>query len=227
MRIKAITPIRVTDEELRRRQERYRRLSPPGVEVVLVNLPDGPGVPLALESEDDLVSSDRLVAEEALRTDRADYDAILPDCVLDPGLPTIANDGRIPVFGILKLSAGLLRAMDRPFVAVARNRIIADELERCIDRYGLREGFNGVDLLDLSFEDIADDAKWHDTLMGVRDRLTQGPVRTILNGCSAVEVAGDDHPVAVFDPTRLALRLIGVGIEHGVLAEPQPRLANV
>jgi allantoin racemase len=227
MRIKAITPIRVTDEELRRRQERYRRLSPPGVEVVLVNLPDGPGVPRALESEDDLVSSDRLVAEEALRTDRADYDAILPDCVLDPGLPTIANDGRIPVFGILKLSAGLLHAMDRSFAAVARNRIIAGELERCIDRYGMREGFNGVDLLDLSFEDIADDAKWHDALMGVRDRLTQGPVRTILNGCSAVEVTDDDHPVAVFDPTRLALRLIGVGIEHGVLTEPQPRLANV
>lgn len=227
MRIKAITPIRVSDEELRRRQERYRRLSPPGVDVVLVNLPDGPGVPRALESEDDLVSSDRLVAEEALRTDRADYDAILPDCVLDPGLPTIADGGRIPVFGILKLSAGLLHAMDRPFVAVARNRVIGAELERCIDRYGLREGFNGVDLLDLSFEDIADDAKWHDALMGVRDRLTQGPVRTILNGCSAVEVTDDDHPVAVFDPTRLALRLIGVGIEHGVLTEPQPRLANV
>lgn len=227
MRIKSITPIRVTDEELRRRQERYVRLSPPGVEIVLVNLPDGPDVPRALESEEDLISSDNLVADEALRTDPADFDAILPDCVLDPGLPTIARDGRIPVFGILKLSAGLLHAMDRPFAAVARNQVIAGELERCIERYGLREGFNGVDLLDLSFEDIADDAKWHDALMGVRDRLAIGPVHTILNGCSAVEVTDDHHPVAVFDPTRLALRLIGIGIEHGVLAEPQSRLANV
>src|SRR5688500_18506848 len=137
MRIKAITPIWVTDEELGRRQERYRRLSPPGIDVVLVNLPDRPEVPRELESDEDLVSSDRLVAEAALRTDPTEFDAILPDCVLDPGLPTITEDGRIPVFGILKLSAGLLHAMDRPFVAVARNEIIAGELERCIERYGL------------------------------------------------------------------------------------------
>jgi Asp/Glu/hydantoin racemase len=227
MRIKAITPIRVTDVELQRRQERYGRLSPPGVQVVLVNLPDRTGVPRALESDDDLVTSDRLVAEEALRTDPEEYDAILPDCVLDPGLPTIADDGRIQVFGILKLSAGLLHAMDRPFAAVARNAVIAGELERCIQRYGFRQGFSGVDLLDLSFDDIADDAKWHAALTGVRDRLARGPVRTILNGCSAVEVTGDDHPVAVFDPTRLALRLIGIGIDHGVLSPQQPRLATV
>lgn len=227
MRIKAITPIRVTDDELWRRQERYQRLSPPGIEVVLVNLPDEPAVPRALEHDDDLGRSDRLVAEEALRTDPAEFDAILPDCVLDPGLPTLVREGRIPVFGILKLTAGLLHSMDRPFAVVARNRVIAGELERCVARYGLENGFNGVNLLDLSFDDIADDDKWNGALMGVRDRLAQGPVRTILNGCSAVEVMDDDHPVSVFDPTRLALHLIAIGIEHGVLTEPRPRLANV
>jgi allantoin racemase len=227
MRIKAITPIRVTREELGRRQERYRRLSPEGTEVILVNLPDRDDVPLALENEDDLLASDRLVAEEASRTDPAEFDAILPDCVLDPGYPTIASEGRIPVYGILKLSAGLLHSLDRPFVAVARNRVIADELERCLARYGLMEGFGGVRLLDLSFEDIADDAKWNDALVKVRNPLAEGPVRTILNGCSAVEVHGDQHPVSVFDPTRLALRLIGIGIEHGLLTDTQPRLAHV
>jgi allantoin racemase len=227
VRIKAIAPIRLADDELERRQQRYRRLSPPGIKVVLVNLPDAPDVPRALESEDDLVSSDRMVAEEALRTPLSDFDAVLPDCVLDPGLPTIAEDGRIPVFGILKLTTGLLDAMDRPFSAVARNRVIAGELERCVKRYGFTERFHGVDLLDLSFEDIADDAKWNAAVMDVRDRTARGPVQTILNGCSAVEVRDDQHPVTVFDPTRLALRLIGIGIEHGVLTEPERRLVSV
>lgn len=225
MRIKAITPIRVSEEELERRHERYRRLSPNGVDVVLFNLPDGAEVPRALESEEDLLASDRLVAAEAARTDPAEFDAILPDCVLDPGLPTIARDGRIPVFGILKLSVGFLHSLNRPFAAVARNQIIAKELERCVARYGLTEGFDGVRLLDLSFDDIADDVKWNDALMSVRDHLADGPVHTILNGCSAVEVQDDSHPVAVFDPTRLALRLIGIALEHGVLTEPHPRLA--
>lgn len=226
MRIKAITPIRVSEEEFGRRQDRYRRLSPAGVEVTLVNLPDGPHVPRALENDEDLLASDRLVAEEAARTDPSEFDAILPDCVLDPGLPTISQDGRIPVFGILKLSAGFVHSLDRPFVAVARNQVIAQELERCIARYGLTEGFNGVNLLHLSFEDIADDAKWNDALMSVRDRLAPGPVHTILNGCSAVEVIDDRHAVSVFDPTRLALHLIGIGIEHGVLETSRPRLAS-
>ncbi len=225
MRIKAIAPIRVTDDELARRQERYQRLSPAGVEVTLVNLPDRRDVPRALESDDDLIASDRLVAEVAAETDPARFDAILPDCVLDPGLPTILGGGRIPVFGILKLSAGFLHSLDRPFVAVARNEVIAGELERCIARYGLTQQFNGVNLLHLSFDDIADDAKWNDALMSVRNQLASGPVHTILNGCSAVEVMDDRHPVSVFDPTRLALRLIGVGIDHGVLEAP--RLATV
>jgi len=226
MRIKAITPIRVTDDELARRQERYRRLSPPGVDVALVNLPDRPDVPRALESEGDLAASDRVVAEVAASTDPADFDAILPDCVLDPGLPTILRDGRLPVFGILKLTAGFLHSMDRPFVAVARNKVIAGELARCVARYGLAERFDGVKLLNLSFDDIADDAKWNSALSSVRDGLAAGPVHTILNGCSAVEVLDDDHPVSVFDPTRLALRLIGIGIEHGVVETPRPAVAS-
>ena len=227
MRIKAITPIRVTGDELARRQERYRRLSPPGVEVTLVNLPDRADVPRALESEDDLAASDRLVAEVAASSDPGQFDAILPDCVLDPGLPTILRDGPLPVFGILKLTAGLLHAMDRPFVAVARNEVIARELERCVARYGLADRFDGVKLLNLSFDDIADDAKWNSALSSVRDDLATGPVHTILNGCSAVEVLDDQHPVSVFDPTRLALRLIGVGVEHGIIEAPRPVMARV
>ena len=38
MRVIAITPIHVTDEELARRQERYSRLAPEGVTVELRNL---------------------------------------------------------------------------------------------------------------------------------------------------------------------------------------------
>lgn len=225
MRIKAITPIRVTSEELARRQERYQRLSPGDIEVRLVNLPDDGDVPRALESEADLVASDRFVAAEAARTDPAEFDAILPDCVLDPGLPTIAREGRIAVFGILKLSVGFLHALDRPFAAVARNRVIAGELERCVARYGLGETFNGVHLLNLSLDDISDDARWNGALATVRDHLAEGSIRTILNGCSAVEVQDGTHAVSVFDPTRLALTLIGIALERGMLTGHDPRLA--
>ena len=68
MRIRAITPIRVGATELARRQRRYRRLSPAAIEVTLVDLEDGPDVPRALETEDDVRRSERLVVAEARRT---------------------------------------------------------------------------------------------------------------------------------------------------------------
>jgi allantoin racemase len=89
LRIKAITPIRVSGEELARRQARYSRLSPPGTEIELVNLPPGDGSPARLETAEDIAASDRLVAQEALRGAGTEFDAVLPDCVLDPGIDAL------------------------------------------------------------------------------------------------------------------------------------------
>jgi Asp/Glu/hydantoin racemase len=209
LRLRAITPIHVDDAELERRQARYTALAPASVHVHLDNLPANSEVPRQLDTADAIAASDALVVEASRRTDPAEFDAVLPDCVLDPGLDRLREEGfPLPVIGITELAATAAAAVGGRLAAVARNTAIADELERRIWQYGLGSRFAGVHVLGLSFADIADDARWNAALDAAAKHFAGSGVTAILNGCSAVEVrVGTGVPV--FDPTRAALTLLG------------------
>lgn len=216
MRIKAITPMHVGADELRRRQERYDRLGGPGLTITLFDLPDDPGTPRALETADDIRVSERLVIEEALRTDPREFDAVMPDCVLDPGVPELDRRSAVPVLGITRLAAGLLASLGRPFAAVTRNEAIGAELRAVIERYGLGWALQDVAVLGLRVTDISDEARWSAAVATAATRLTGAAV--IVNGCSAVEVADVGTGVPLVDPTALALDLIRLAATRGYLA---------
>lgn len=218
LRIRAITPIHVGIVELRRRQDRYDTFSPPGVVVTLQDLPDDPGVPRALGTPADIEASERAVTDMALRTDAESFDLILPDCVLDTGVLQIRAAGPpVPVVGLSELTAGFVGGLGLRLAAVARNRPIGASLEQVIASTGTGERFGGVQDLELSFEDISDDARWNAALEAARARIdAAGGADVILNGCSAVDVTiGAGLPV--FDPTRLALRLLGIAASESMV----------
>lgn len=217
LRVRAITPIHVDDAELERRRTRYSVLAPPNVRLHLDNLPADPQVPRQLDHADAIAASDGYVAEAARATDLDRFDAVLPDCVLDPALDRLRDEGfPLPVIGITELAATATAAVSGRLAAVARNQPIAAELERRLRRYGLRARFAGVHVLGLSFADIADDATWNVAVDKAARQLAGRGVTAILNGCSAVEVrAGTGVPV--FDPTRAALALLGAAHASGLV----------
>jgi Asp/Glu/hydantoin racemase len=218
MTIRALTPIDVPPEELRRRQERYDALCPPGVRVELFNLV---GTPRQLDSEQACRDSERLAIAEAVRTDPARFDAVMIDCVLDPGLEQIQERAAVPAFGILKLCAGTLAAAGHRFGAVARNRAIADELQARITDLGYRAAFDRVAVLDLSLEDIHDTARWNAVLGQAAAQFAGTGTSVLINGCSAVEVLpSGGSGVAVVDPTAFALDVLGLTIARRL---PLPR----
>lgn len=210
MRLRAITPIVVPDDELDRRRRRYRRLAPPGVDIHLDNLPAGPD---RLDSEEQIRESERLVFEEASLTPDDAYDGVFLDCVLDPALDRLQAAGRLPVFGITRLVAGYLGSIGLRMAAVARNQAIADELAACIVAGGWSHRFDGVAVLGLSLTDITDTTRWN---QAIADALGGIDSDVVINGCSAVEVRLGDG-MRVVDPTALALRLIGAGV--GILGD--------
>jgi len=219
VRIKAITPIRVDEAELARRQARYTALSPPGVVVELVNLPDGPAVPERLDSAEDIRASEEYVVDEASRTDPARHEAVLPDCVLDPGLDRLGRECPVPAFGILKLSAGILVSLGHRFAAFTRNRPIGEELRERLGIYGFLPRFDRVEVLDLAFEDIADDEGWNAALREAGERFSGSRTTAVINGCSAVELRPcSGNVAAVVDPTRLALSFLGLAAGEGLLS---------
>ena len=217
MRIKAITPIHVGEAELSRRQERYRTLAPASLDIVLFDLPEGEGVPESLDSKAEIRASERFVVEEALATKHEVYDALLPDCVLDPGLDMLQQESPVPAFGILQLSAGFLFALGIRFASVTRNSPIGHELRSRLEGYGYWARFDGNVVLDLDFADIANDARWNEALAGVVGRFEGLSTTAVINGCSAVEL-GDRKPggPALVDPTELALRLLGDANDIGL-----------
>lgn len=208
MHLLAITPIHVGAVEIARRQERYDRLAPSGVTVRLEDVGSGSEVPRALETSDDVAASEAAVHARFAGADLSGVDAFLPDCVLDP---TVDHPVPLPlpVHGIGRLCAGFLAGLGGRMGAVARNQAIAEELDRKLSSYGLSPVVPTA-VLDLSVDDISDDAVW---AAAVRARVGGLPVSRVLNACSAVEVGEPDDGPLLVDPTRVALRLMGLQSE--------------
>lgn len=206
----AVTPIHVSAEELARRQARYGALSPAGVRVELRDI--GPDAPRALDTEQQVRDSEGLVAA-ALEQAPDDADALMPDCVLDPGVAALAERLDRPVFGLLRTSLTWSALAGRRVGAVTRNEAIAAELLRQVHGYGLAPGFTGVEVLDLDVDAIHQADRWASSLEAVVGRMGRAGAGDLLNGCSAVDLPAEAAawPVRVVDPTALTLRLVAAG----------------
>ncbi|WP_019930215.1 aspartate/glutamate racemase family protein [Nocardia sp. BMG111209] len=207
MRAFAVTPIHLPPEEIRRRQDRYDRLAPPGLRIELRDV--GAAAPTSLDTGESVRASEREVAA-VLATAGTDFDLAFPDCVLDPAVPDTVSETDVPVHGILKLSATHLAGKGIRFGAVVRNEAIAAEFDKRIADYGLGAHYVGSRVLDLPFSAIAETEVWNRALgEAVRDLADQGAT-AVINGCSAVDVEPADLPARIVDPTELALRVLAV-----------------
>ncbi len=152
MRVVAITPIHVTDEELARRQERYTRLAPAGMTVELRNL--STASPVALDLQSDVLSSDAALMDDMCHVKGDVADVVMPDCVLDPGFRPGSNDS---IVGMLESVTAHLVSQGHKIGAVTRNETIGAELVRRIGEYGFADHFAGLEVLNLSFDAINDE----------------------------------------------------------------------
>ncbi|MEV6233438.1 aspartate/glutamate racemase family protein [Saccharopolyspora shandongensis] len=207
MLIHAVTPITVGPSELARRQARYDALAPAGIQVVLTDLdPDGPR---ALETAADVRRSEALVADALAGA--PDCDAVLPDCVLDPAVPTDGGTlGGRPALGLLRLTIGAAVAAGHRVGAITRNAAIAAELRHRVTCYGWDASFHEVTVLDLEVADITDPASWAAAMRPALSAARAAGVTAVVNGCSAVDIAGQDPNLPlVLDPIRTGLGVLG------------------
>lgn len=215
MKVRAITPIRVGNEELQRRQARYDRLAPDGWQITVEDLPAAG--PAQLGSREDIERSEAVGVAAALGPASAGFDAVMSDCVLDPGLAQLEAHGGTPVVGLTRLSAMFLASLGVRFGVVTRNQTIAAEFAETVNRYGVGDSFGGAYVLDLSVEDIADTARWNAAILAAAESAKADAVSVLLNGCSAVEVTIVAAGVTVVDPTALALKVASLGVNEGLL----------
>lgn len=200
MRILAVTPIHVGPEELARRQERYNRLSPTGIEVTLVDLPAS--APTALNTDSDVEISDHFVSE-AMASSRAGFDLVIPDCVLDPGFAPAQEDAAAR--GLLHQAVSSVTSSGEPFGVIVRNEAIAKELRRRLVEYGMNDTLVDIHVMDLPFEAVTNHEMWNAAMTEAVRALSERGARSVINGCSAVDIDEDGLGVRVVDPTQEAL----------------------
>lgn len=209
-RVFSATPIHVDDAELDRRRRRYAALAPENVVVDLVD--SGAEAPGELGAEADLRASENAVAAAFAKYATADYDYLLPDCVLDPGLPARAGNVVPRPQGMLRLVMRDLAEAGHRVAAVTRNAVIAAELRRKVHEYGFDAAFLSIAVLDLDVERIADSREWNAAVHTALRDLGDHGATAVINGCSAVDVTSpaESGPLVV-DPAAAALRLLGSG----------------
>lgn len=209
MKIFATTPLHVGADELARRQQRYDAIAPAGLTVALHDLPEG--APTSLDSADDIARSDAYV-HTALAGAPAEFDAVMPDCVLDPSVARLQGETTRPVIGILRMNLAYAAALNAPTGGVVRNKAIAAEMRRVADVYGWSHWLTEVEILDLPFDAVSEGPDWQAQLDAAAAALAPRGVRSLLNGCSAVDVDAD-HPsaVPVVDPVIRALDFVAAG----------------
>lgn len=209
MKVKAITPIRVSAIELRRRQERYDRLSPKGCEVDLVNLPERSDTPTSISAPEDVTASETLIAAEARQTLNGAYDFWMPDAILDLGLSEATDLPSPHGVGMMRLSVGFLDSIRIPFVAVFRNEVLAREFQDRLSADGLGHYLEEVRVMNLDFQDVASGSRWNTALEEVARTTNNLSVACVLNGCSAVDVLSRSvDGIRLMDPCELALNLL-------------------
>jgi Asp/Glu/hydantoin racemase len=217
LRVKSIAPLRLQPDELARRQVRYQRLGGNQLDITLVNLA-GDDAPARMDTAEEIAASERLVADEIVRTDPGQFDVILPDCVLDPGIADVAEPP-VPVVGILHLVAGHLASLGRRFAAVTRNQVIGDDLASKVAAYGLGDVLTGVHVLDIDFCFVSDHEGWSKAMLPLQATLEAEGTATLFNGCSAVDLDSNRiGAVSLVDPTALALRLLTVADSAGLIS---------
>lgn len=225
-RLKAIAPLALPAEELDRRQRRYERLAGGRLAVHLCNL-TGEGAPARLDTPADVERSAELVRREIDRTEPGEFDGILPDCVLDPCVGEVPSSP-VPLFGILRLSAGMLAGLGVRFAAVTRNQAIGDELARKLGVYGLARVLDRVHVLEADFCLIADEGGWGEALVPAIEATAASGTPVLLNGCSAVDLGhGGDRRVEVVDPTARALDVLSAAVAAGLAGPSRPGVASV
>ena len=86
-----------------------------------------------------------------------------------------------------------------------RNEAIAKEMRRRLEGYSLADNLVDVFVLDLPFEAVTDHQLWNGAMAdGVKILGARG-AQTVINGCSAIDLAGEDLGVNLIDPTEAAL----------------------
>lgn len=229
--VRLITPITTVGF---RREEDITAFSDPGFRVSLAQIAQGPG---SIESAYETAFAEPATILKIMEAEREGVDAVVIDCMADPGVAGAREAVSIPVLGPSQVSMHLAAMLGHSFAVLTVLPRLRAQFETLAAVYGLSGKLAGVRAVDIPVLELeADLGATQARLVDVAETaIREDGAHAIVFGCtglmgcaaavrSGLLARGIDCPVIDPVPTalRLACALVGSGLAHSKLTSPPP-----
>lgn len=218
-RIKIISPIKVDEADLRRRQTRYSQCAGPNTTIEVVNLEEGPS---ALNTPGDMLFCEYAVYQEGAKTSSEDFDAILIDCVFDPAVDAVAEHTGLPTFGPMRTTLPLVPLVAPNFAIVSRAQKQCDMISQLVKRYGYGDYLTSTRALGITYPESRKPEVFREAMCRQLRHVTQQDgARAVVMGSTTMaldqEILNAAGNAPLFLPGMVALRVMESLWNEGLL----------
>lgn len=210
LRVNIISPLKATEADLARRQQRYSEQASPNTAVTVINLAAGPP---ALNSSGDILASAAAIYQTGMTTTRAEADAILVDCVFDPAVDELREATGLPTFGPTRTTLPFIPLVAERFAIVARSPRQSTLLAELVEQEGYGDWLCGIRALDISYEEAKQPAIFNRVMLArLETAVVDDGAQAILFGSTTMaltpEMRRAARGVPLFMPGMVALRVL-------------------
>jgi Asp/Glu/hydantoin racemase len=219
-RIAILSPLKATEDDLARRQQRYQTQAGPETVVTVHNLDGGPA---ALNTSGDILASAAAIYAQGEALDPAAADAILIDCVFDPAVAELEEATGLPVFGPTRATLPLMELLAPNFSVIARSPRQCELLEGLIHTYGYGDRLCSVRALDITYPEARQPAIFNRVMAErLRTAIQEDGAQAIFLGSTTMAISDEMRAAAgttpLLMPGMLTLGLMETFWRAGLLA---------
>ena len=213
MHIRVIDPVTTSEWEEGSRQV-FQAAAAEGTEISVVSLAWGPP---SIEVRADSAWAAPGILQRVLEAARAGVDAIIINCMDDPGLYAAREMVRIPVVGPAEASMHLAAILAHRFSIVTTDSRDIPSVEELVGRYRMREKLASIRALDIPVLELRDDpeATFRALIESAEQAVLRDGAGAIIPGCTLLaqmaqraqaELAERGCEVPVLNPSAVALK---------------------
>lgn len=233
MKIRIIHPI-ITKDYAEETEEEFRSVAREGTEISVSVVDRGPA---SIESQYDVAVALPDILIHVERAQREEMDAVIINCMADPGLDAARELASIPVIGLGEASLYLAAMLAHKFsIITILDRDIPD-LDRMLRKYGLLSKVASIRVINVPVldlrgnEDVVTEASTEASLLAVKE----DGAAAIAFGCSglsgvvsqiATALGAEGLNIPVINPAtaglKMAEQLVDMGLVYSKITYPYP-----
>jgi allantoin racemase len=238
MHIRIINPV-ITTSWAEDTQRTYSQAANPGTEVSVVSLEWGTA---SIESYRDDALATPGILQKVVEAEEAGVDAVIIDCMADPGLHAARELVRIPVVGPALASMHLAVILGHRFSILGTSDRDVPWIEDQVTRYGLSPHLASVRAINIPVLSLADnpEATIQALITAAELAVSRDGAHVLIPGCTGLAglapriqeaLASKGHDIPVLDPPSVAMKLaeslVFLGYTHTKRTYPAPPIKDI